>query len=89
MPLIATKKEPADADLILTYLRTGLRAMIVQAEVFADPVYCRAQTAADLAIAHGVLGDKLAGVAATAQAMGLLTPAQSFDALPAGEFDSP
>ena len=70
VPLVRTEKTLT--DLILDYLQTGFRAMIVQAEVYADEHYCRAQDADKLAIAHGVLGDKLAGVAATAQALGLI-----------------
>jgi len=69
---VATVKRPDLQDLIAHYLELGFRAMIAQAEVFGDPTYCRSQNASDLAIAHGVLGDKLAGVAATAQALGLL-----------------
>jgi hypothetical protein len=71
-PVATQKKAPALEDLIVEYLMTGLRAMIVQAEVYADEHYCRAQDADKLAIAHGVLGDKLAGVAATAQALGIV-----------------
>jgi Helix-turn-helix domain len=70
VPLVRTEKTLT--DLILEYLQTGFRAMIVQAQVYADEHYCRTQNASDLAIAHGVLGDKLAGVAATAQALGLI-----------------
>jgi hypothetical protein len=71
---VATQKIP-DFDLeslIRRYLDVGFRAMISQAEVMCDPSYSRAQDADKLAIAHGVLGDKLAGVAATAQALGFL-----------------
>ena len=46
--------------------------MSFDVEVFADPDYCRMQDADTLAISHGVLGDKLAGIAATAQALGLV-----------------
>src|SRR5262252_1885947 len=69
---VATVKRPDLQELIAHYLDVGFRAMITQAEVFGDPAYCRTQSANDLAIAHGVLGDKLAGVAATAQALGLI-----------------
>jgi len=65
------KISPPLEQLIREYLLTGFRAMIAQAEVFSDPAYCRTQDADKLAIAHGVLGDKLAGVAATAQALGI------------------
>ena len=68
------KKELRDTELIMAYFRAALRAMIAQAELFSDAGYCRTQDADKLAIAHGVLGDKLAGVAATAQALGLVGP---------------
>ena len=66
------QKRPSLDQLIGDYLVIGFRAMISQAEVFSDPAYCRSQDADKLAIAHGVLGDKLAGVAAAAQALGFL-----------------
>jgi len=70
---VATEKiSPPLEQLIVEYLLTGFRAMISQAEVMSDPEYCRRQDADKLAIAHGVLGDKLAGVAATAQALGIV-----------------
>jgi transposase-like protein len=69
---VRTEKSVDLELLIRRYLDAGFRAMISQAEVFSDPDYCRRQDADKLAIAHGVLGDKLAGVAATAQALGLL-----------------
>jgi len=72
-PLAREKSQP-DSELIMTYFRSALRAMIVQAEVFADDEYCRRQDADKLAIAHGVLGTKLAGVSETAQALGLIGP---------------
>jgi hypothetical protein len=71
---LAQEKGPTDAELIMQYFRTAIRAMIVQAEVFGDDDYCRSQDADKLAIAHGVLGDKFAGVAATAEALGLIGP---------------
>jgi len=86
LQLVATKKVDADTDLIMGYFRAALRAMTSQAEVFGDPVYCRGQDADKLAIAHGVLGDKLAGIAATAQALGLIGLAP--DAQPALEAGS-
>lgn len=70
--IAAQEKERDLHALVVEYLVTGFRAMINQAEVFGDPAYCRTQSANDLAISHGVLGDKLAGVAATAQALGLV-----------------
>lgn len=69
---VGTEKRNDLQDLIARYLEAGFHAMIAQAEVLGDHEYCRTQSANDLAIAHGVLGDKLAGVAATAQALGLI-----------------
>jgi hypothetical protein len=85
--LIAREKTSSDTDLVMAYFRAGFRALIAQAEVFGDPDYCRSQEADKLAIAHGVLGDKLAGVAATAQALGLiglLSPTPTRPVLEAG-----
>ena len=78
-----TQKTEFTVELITEYLNAGLRAMIAQAEVFGDPIYCRSQNASDLAIAHGVLGDKLAGVAATAQALGIIGEPISINDQPA------
>jgi hypothetical protein len=69
---VGLKKMESDSDLIMGYFRGVLRALTAQTEVFGDPDYCRAQDADKLAIAHGVLGDKLAGIATTAQALGLI-----------------
>lgn len=69
---VGTEKKSDLQALIARYLDVGFRAMIAQAEVLGDADYCRTQAANDLAISHGVLGDKLAGVAATAQALGLI-----------------
>jgi hypothetical protein len=72
IPTVPTIKTETDAELIMRYFRTAIRAMIVQAEVFGDEHYCRAQDADKLAIAHGVLGDKFAGIATTAASLGLI-----------------
>lgn len=45
-------------SLLLTYLRNNLRALTVQAEVFADPLWLRGQEASELAVLHGVMTDK-------------------------------
>jgi hypothetical protein len=71
---IARQKTETDTDLVMRYFRTAIRAMITQAEVFGDEQYCRAQDADKLAIAHGVLGDKFAGIATTAASLGLIGP---------------
>lgn len=80
---VATEKRTDLQALIARYLEVGFRAMIAQAEVLGDPEYCRTQSANDLAISHGVLGDKLAGVAATAQALGLIGTEEEFGPEPA------
>ncbi|HYW87276.1 MAG TPA: helix-turn-helix domain-containing protein [Chloroflexota bacterium] len=76
VPTIPTIKTETDTDLLMRYFRAALRTLIAQTEVFGDEQYCRAQEADKLAIAHGVLADKLVGVAATAQALGLIGPPQ-------------
>jgi hypothetical protein len=73
-PIATQKRQPTDTDLIMQYFRAALRTLIAQTEVFGDEQYCRSQEADKLAIAHGVLADKLVGVAATAQALGLIGP---------------
>lgn len=79
---VAARKKETYSDLIMMYFSAALRAMAAQAEVFGDPNYCRSQDADKLAIAHGVMGDKLAGIATTAQALGLIGPAAEPAALP-------
>jgi hypothetical protein len=73
---VATEKSDGLQSLMLRYLYVGLQALITQAEVLGDPAYCRAQSANDLAIAHGVLVDKLAGVATRAEALGIQRAAE-------------
>src|SRR5262252_9041010 len=73
-PLATQKRHETDTELIMAYCRAALRTLIAQTDVFGDEQYCRAQEADKLAIAHGVLADKLVGVAATAQALGLIGP---------------
>jgi hypothetical protein len=82
---IRTEKMVSDAELIMGYFRAALRAMIAQAELFADDDYCRRQDADKLALAHGILGTKLAGIAETAQSLGLIGPPLE---LPAGPADA-
>jgi hypothetical protein len=85
---LRTQKIDDLQTLIERYLEVGFRAMITQAEVLGDPEYCRRQEADKLAIAHGVLGDKLAGVAATAQALGIVgVPDQEDEGQP--QLDAP
>lgn len=84
---VRTKKLESDADLIMGYFRAALRAMTAQAELFGDPSYTRSQNVRDLAIAHGIIGDKLAGIASTAQALGLIDSGevQIYPELPSGQ----
>ena len=73
-PIAIEKRQvQTDTELVMSYFRSAIQAMIIQAGVFADEQYCRAQDADKLAIAHGVLGDKFIVIAATAQALGLIT----------------
>lgn len=53
----SVKKEQIGA-LLLEYLEANLNALIAQAYVTADPNYIIKQSAENLAILHGVLGDK-------------------------------
>jgi Helix-turn-helix domain len=87
VPTVPTIKTETDAELIMRYFRTAIRSMIVQAEVFGDELYCRAQEADKLAIAHGVLGDKFAGIATTAAALGLIAAASGPLELPEPDRD--
>jgi hypothetical protein len=80
---IGTEKKEAVNDLIMGYFRAALRAMISQAEVASDPEYTRKHDPDKVAILHGVIGDKLAGIATTAQALGLIGPQAADPALPA------
>lgn len=82
---VGTAKREAYEDLIMAYFSAALRAMTTQAEVLGDPEYVRAHDPDKNAIAHGVMGDKLAGIAATAQALGLIghPPSDVQPALPA------
>lgn len=55
---VATPKKAEIGDLLLDYLHTMLRALRVQAEHFGDKSWLTKQTAADLAVLHGVSVDK-------------------------------
>src|SRR5437588_6112514 len=83
LALVGLKKQESDAELLMNYFRGVLRAMTAQTEVFSDPEWCRSQDADKLGIAHGILGDKLAGIATTAQALGILGPAPASSGQPA------
>jgi transposase-like protein len=58
-PTQNTREDASDVGgLLLTYLRTNLRALTAQAETFADPLWLRGQDASQLAVLHGVMTDK-------------------------------
>lgn len=82
LELVRTGKKEAYGDLIMHYFSAALRAMISQAEVASDPEYTRKHDPDKVAILHGVIGDKLAGIATTAQALGLIGPQTADPALP-------
>lgn len=61
----APKKERAAVgERVATYLHEGLESLTEQAERFRDPAWLRQQSAADLAILHGQLADRLFRVVA-------------------------
>jgi hypothetical protein len=80
---VGTAKKESYQDLIMGYFRAALKAMTTQVEVLGDPEYVRAHDPDKNAIAHGVIGDKLAGIATTAQALGLIGAQAPDPALPA------
>lgn len=80
---VATEKRATAGELIMEYFAAALRAMISQAEVASEPDYIRAHEPQHVAILHGVIGDKLAGIATTAQALGLIGHASADPALTA------
>jgi hypothetical protein len=84
---VAAQKSQSAADLLMDYFRAALRAMKNQAEVLGDPEYCRTHDPHRLAIAHGVIGDKLAGIATTAQALGIIGHQATEPALPSPAVD--
>lgn len=53
-----TQKKDDTGDLLWDYLRTTLRTLKVQAEHFGDKKWLTKQSAADLAVLHGVSVDK-------------------------------
>lgn len=57
-PNVITLKKAKIGALMLEYLEASLNAQIAQAYVASDPNYINRQPASDLAILHGVLGDK-------------------------------
>lgn len=85
---IGNRKKDDYGELIMGYFAAALRAMISQAEVLGDPDYVRSHDPDKVAIAHGVIGDKLAGIATTAQALGLIGAAPANPALAAADEQS-
>ena len=69
---VRTRKKAYDLDLVMDLYRASMRAMIAIATLYADDAYARQYEPDKLAIAFGVMGDKLAGVATTAHALGLI-----------------
>lgn len=55
---VSAEQSAEIGDLLLSYLRTTLHALRVQAEHFADPVWLAKQDASQLAVLHGVAVDK-------------------------------
>ena len=55
---VAHKKGADFAALLAEYLSTLLVALTAQAVTLADPAYIRGQSAAEMAILHGVIADK-------------------------------
>lgn len=55
---VATQKRERIVALALEYLEASFNAQIAQAYVTSNPNYINRQPANDLAILHGVLGDK-------------------------------
>jgi hypothetical protein len=56
--LSAKKGETLD-EMVFDYMKTGLKALQAQAEVFSDPSYIQKQPAGELGTVHGILADKL------------------------------
>lgn len=54
----STQKKQETGDLLWDYLRTSLKTLKVQAEHFGDKEWLNRQSAADLAVLHGVSVDK-------------------------------
>lgn len=78
-------QQKAEADLgeqLYGYLQGAISALTAQLAVFADPAWLRTQSAADLAILHGVINDK------TARLLAAIRPDGDEDA-PADVLDIP
>ena len=56
---VATTKREEIGDLLLGYLRANLQTLRVQVEEFRDKAWLSKQDAADVAVLHGVLTDKM------------------------------
>lgn len=55
---VSTQKKEETGDLLWDYLRASLKTLKVQAEHFGDKDWLKQQSAADLAVLHGVSVDK-------------------------------
>lgn len=60
---VPNPKKEIIGELVLVYLEKSLRALIAQAEVFAEKDYLRKQDASELAVLHGVGVDKVFRIA--------------------------
>lgn len=60
---VPNPKKEIIGELVLDYLEKSLRALIAQAEVFAEKDYLRKQDASELAVLHGVGVDKVFRIA--------------------------
>ncbi|NBB85244.1 MAG: hypothetical protein GVY12_03345 [Bacteroidetes bacterium] len=59
--------------LLLDYLRASLKALRLQAELFADEEWLQKQTTAEVAILHGLMTDKALGFWKRWKAVGWMT----------------
>lgn len=55
---VASDKKERIGDLLLDYLTEGLTTLREQAKVFRDTDWLKQQSAAELAVLHGVIADK-------------------------------
>lgn len=58
-PAAVTIQKETIADLLLEYMKESIISLRAQVKAFSDPEWLRSQSAADLAILHGVQNDKM------------------------------
>lgn len=56
---IATETKADIGELLVQYMRESLKTLVAQLEVFRDAKWLRQQSAADVAVLHGVQTDKM------------------------------